>query len=135
MPHLGTWLYEVWAVAAPRTSDYGFWDSLEGYRTRGRVGLASARNRTAIREAFRPRLCFVAPNISTVCRRHADSPARSHNRTTGLGLGTRPATHAAAMLPFEVVFAEQLLAQAQRVMTSGRARVGTGSAAAALLAG
>ena len=43
--------------------------------------------------------------------------------------------HAAAMLPFEVVFAEQLLAQAQRVMTSGRARVGTGSAAAALLAG
>ena len=35
VPHLGTWLYEVWAVAAPRTSDYGFWDSLEGYRNLG----------------------------------------------------------------------------------------------------
>jgi hypothetical protein len=98
VPHFRTLLFEVWAVAAPRTSNYGFWDSLEGYWTRGRVGLDSERNRTAIREAFRPRLCFVAPKRTCTLLLILISVS---NRTMGLGLGTRRCVVAAPAIGSE----------------------------------
>ena len=92
VPHFRTWLFEVWAVAAPRTSDYGFWDSLEGYRTRGscRTGLRALPDRN--QRSFSTQAVFCSQHTRKYDFLRLGFYCSPLNRTMGLGLGTSRAT-------------------------------------------